>query len=352
MVYRAYVLLIYQIITLRKFHQSLFQKRDVIATVSLINWKFYYKVCNNKIVSHIFELYFINLMLIKFRNVPFFQLKLIENPILCMDELSKLFALMEAQETRLLGIAHCIVPKEEEIPIIESIFVPPSVPLTTDEVDEEERPLSGLQPAILKVLMPIQPIKKTEDELQINSEKSVVITPSDVPSLILNSLMNSAAAAITEQSIKEIILTTTETSAPNIIAHTQQSFEQIESSVSSTVSDTVPLIIENATVYNKLENMTVLETTPSPNLKSFLPQTTETPEISIQSTSPNRSIAEIVLGEMESVSKSPEPDSNYIYETFSPISPAEDVSSLQRNEHLVLPEEPPEIPNVAAVPAA
>ncbi|XP_055315349.1 protein artichoke [Sitodiplosis mosellana] len=265
------------------------------------------------------------------------EILLQENPILCMDELSKLFAVMEAQETRLLGIAHCIVPKEEEIPIIEPLFVPPSAPLTP-QVVVEDKSISEMPAQLTKI------IEKPQDELQFNG---VMVAPNDVPSLILSSLMKSAAVSITDQPIKEIILTTTETPMPNpdennidIITRTEPSIELIESSVLTTVPDTVPLIAENVTVHNKLENLTVLETTPSPNPKSFILQTTETPEISKLSTSP--SIAEIILGESESVSKSPEPD-NYIYETFSPISPVNTgaISSLQRNEHLVLPEEPP-----------
>lgn len=296
----------------------------------------------------------------------FENMKIIENPILCMDELSKLFALMEAQETRLHGIAHCIVPKEEEIPIIESVFVPPNDSQTLENKDEkeDEKVERPIPPTILQALMPIQTTKQIEnvyDDLQTNSEKSMVNAPSDMPSLILSSLKNSVTATVTDQAIKEIIITTTESPVPNpddnnidIIAHTEKSIEPIESSLLTTIPATVPLIVDNGTVHNNtLENMTtVLETTPSPNLKSSTLQTTELPDI-LPSLSTSPSIAEIVLGpELETVSKSPEPD-NYIYETFSPISPVNTgaISSLQRNEHLVLPEEPPEIPNVA-VPAA
>lgn len=291
-----------------------------------------------------------------------------------MDELSKLFAVMEAQETRLLGIAHCIVPKEEEIPIIEPLFVPPNEPIPEEIKEEEEEKAieSELQAIIPNEEEITNKIGNAPDESQ---EKGILVAPDDVPSVILSTLMKSAAVAITDQPIKEIILTTTtESPMPNpdensiqnnidIVSRTEPSIEFIESSVLSAVLDTVPLIVENVTVHNKLENRTVLaETTPSPsNPKSFMPQsstplapsppqqtTTETPDIPKLSTSP--SIAEIILGELESISKSPEPD-NYIYETFSPIAPVNTAAisspSLQRNEHLVLPEEPPE-----AVPAA
>lgn len=290
-----------------------------------------------------------------------------------MDELSKLFAVMEAQETRLLGIAHCIVPKEEEIPIIEPLFVPPNESITPEEIKEEEEKAieSELQAIIPNGEEITNKIGNAPDEAQ---DKGILIAPDDVPSVILSTLMKSATVAINDQTIKEIILTTTtETPMPNpdensiqnnidIVSRTEPSIELIESSVLSTVLDTLPLIVENVTVYNKLENRTVLaETTPSSsNPISFIPQSssplpsqqqqtsTETPDIPKLSTSP--SIAEIILGELESISKSPEPD-NYIYETFSPIVPVNTAAisspSLQRNEHLVLPEEPPE-----AVPAA
>lgn len=249
-----------------------------------------------------------------------------------MDELSKLFASMEVQETRLLGIAHCIVPKEEEHPFIEPIFVPSSVSLTsainkqTDSLPEQTK--GDIEP--------------------INSDINVINEPSDVPSLILSSLTNSLSATITESTIKDVIPTTTEIQPLNpdenniaIVTHMANSNESIKTNVLPMVSATIPLngndVTAPSSLNNKLENMTVLEVTPSTNVKS-LPQTTET----LPTSSP--SIAEIVLGEMESVSQSPESD-NYIYETFSPVN-FDTASSLQRNEHIILPEKPPEIPMI------
>lgn len=51
-----------------------------------------------------------------------------------MDGIARLFDLMEAQETRLFGEAHCIVPKEEEQ--IETIVIAP-VPEPIPELDAE-----------------------------------------------------------------------------------------------------------------------------------------------------------------------------------------------------------------------
>lgn len=55
-----------------------------------------------------------------------------------MDGISQLFDLMEAQETRLFGEAHCIVPKEEaEVDAIIIEPVPESIP---EFVPEPARP--------------------------------------------------------------------------------------------------------------------------------------------------------------------------------------------------------------------
>lgn len=293
-----------------------------------------------------------------------------------MDELSKLFAIMEAQETRLLGIAHCIVPKEEEeIEIIESepiVFIPPSVPETAEleeedeQKKEQEKHIQELEskPEILQSLIPADP-EKLEDlpeEQQPTNDQNTSNIPIDVPSLILSTLAKSSAVAVTIEPVKDAISITTETPAPNpdennidIVTHTDKINE------STNVLTTDPVIAQsnadngNASTslnyISDLENITVLETTlPTPNQKPFIPQATEISEPLTPSTSP--SIAEIILGEMETASKSPESD-NYIYETFSPISPVniDEMSSFQRNDHVILAEEPPEIVN-DAVPAA
>lgn len=289
-----------------------------------------------------------------------------------MDELSKLFAQMEAQETRLLGIAHCIVPKEEEMPIIESVFVPPPPEPVPAQVpsEPEEKLIHQDQSEVMQEVLPIA-IHKSIDEPQIDNENNLLNAPSDVPSLILTSLKSTAAAAVTEEPIIETIITTTITTTempmPNpdennvdIVTHTELTDKQnVVSDVQVVAVPVVPPSVENDTVINslnyinkKLENVTVLEGTPSSTNHKSSEIVVHSEHLDVPTSSTSTSIAEIVLGEMESVSKSPEPD-NYIYETFSPISPVYigEVSSLQRNEHLVLAEEPPEIPNVAA-PAA
>lgn len=315
-----------------------------------------------------------------------------------MDELSKLFAIMEAQETRLLGIAHCIVPKEEEIPIIEPVFVAPAA---TKDIEKSTPHSDKLPGSVL-----IDDTEKQDIDPLVDTEKRVLETPSDVPSIILSALSKSV---VTEEPIKEIIATTTTTDIP-IPNPNENDIDIVTYTDKLNISPAIPVAVaetsnvENDTVLNalnyinKLENVTVLETTPittnhnssthsvtenfetttpssSSSSSSLLlssttstllsslspPLSSSTPSPSPSSTSlplplplPNQSastspsIAEIVLGEMESVSKSPESD-NYIYETFSPVSPVNisAISSFHRNDHLVLAEEPPEIPNDA-----
>lgn len=304
-----------------------------------------------------------------------------------MDELSKLFAVMEAQETRLLGIAHCIVPKEEEIPIIEPVFVPPPAedPAEAPEV-EEKRPKPEKEevkeaeleqakedviekdeianekenaPVKAEVMPPEVDVMLAEVEEPVADSAMNAVFPQEV-AVILSTIAHSAAKA--EEPVMEVVFTTTETHVPNpddnnvdIVTHTEK--PMVSSTTEAAVALSVDLGADNDTAPSSLnyikhvENITVLDEPPaSADLtnQSSITQATESSDVPTPSTSP--SIAEIVLGEMESVSKSPESD-NYIYETFSPISPVDigAVATFQRNDHLVLAEEPPEIP---AVPAA
>lgn len=286
-----------------------------------------------------------------------------------MDELSKLFAIMEVQETRLLGIAHCIVPKEEEeIEIVEEepVFVEPPIPINQNMEEEEEKEIEHIQeleakPEIIQSLIPVDPeiLEDLPEEQQLSNDQNTSNIPSDVPTLILSTIAKSTVVAVTEEPVKEVSPITTEIPSPNpdennidIVTHTEKPNEV---NVLATISAAAELNDNNGNIntslnyISDLENITVLETTqPTQNQKPSITQTTEISEPLTPSTSP--SIAEIILGEMETVSKSPESD-NYIYETFSPNSPVNNdaiSTSFQRNDdHLVLAEEPPEIPNEA-----
>lgn len=323
-----------------------------------------------------------------------------ENPILCMDELSKLFAQMEAQETRLLGIAHCIVPKEEEVPIIEEVpvFVPPPpepststsapTPQTQPQPQLQQLPQLLLMTSELKENLSGDSQLNTVQDLPIATEKSTnkpiieeidssntLITVDTVPSVILTSITNTVTAPTIDETLDkdiEIVVTTqipianpAENNDVDIVMNPQTKTDST-SSVLITVSTTmvpaatspIPIAQNESDSQHHIENFenaTVLNENPPPPTSTMASvhqsQTANSNDVQVTSSSsaaPPSSIAEIILGEMESVSKNPEPE-NYVYETFSPASV--EVSPLQRNDHIVLAEEPPEIPN-DAVPAA
>lgn len=306
-----------------------------------------------------------------------------------MDELSKLFAQMESEETRLLGIAHCIVPKEEDVPIIEEVpvFVQ-STPASAPPQQPKQLPQLLLMSSELKENLSedsqsnaVQDLSVATVEVSTNKpfdgiDTNKLNTAATVPSVILTSLTNAVTAptiaeTLNTQDIEIIITTQIPISNPDennvdIVMNTQkiENTFNVLSTVPTIVPVTSPIpIVQNESASNphnfikNFENVTVLDENPpqissTTSTQSQSQSQSQTLNNDVQiasSTSQPSSIAEIVLGEIESVSKNPEPE-NYIYETFSPISPVE-ISPIQRSGHIVLAEEPPEIPN-DAVPAA
>lgn len=111
----------------------------------------------------------------------------VENPILCHDNLPELVARMESQEARLIGVAHCIVPKEE-IPNA-ALFVAPSIPLLPDLL-KTAMPLNKLptnilqpSPSIVQIILPatiiIQP--PTQQQSMQQDDASAAIIQSSEP---------------------------------------------------------------------------------------------------------------------------------------------------------------------------
>lgn len=277
-----------------------------------------------------------------------------------MDELSKLFGLMEAQETRLLGIAHCIVPKEE-IPLVESVFAQQPLPTIPESI---ESPILRPESELLKALLPNGSKKQSNGasaDTDTNELESVT-PPNDVLPVIISSLANSGMPLLPDESVKAIITTTTTETNGNFDENNliptlpPMLHKENETSVKSlnfeqnaySQNDSLAEIVDSTT---KSDTIFVSATTVSSLLiQSLTITTTPKPQVAqIPSTSP--SIAEIILEEI--VSQNPEPD-NYIYETFSPVSKTniDTVSNVQRTDHLVLAEEPPEpIPNDAVLAA-
>lgn len=272
-----------------------------------------------------------------------------------MDELSKLFGLMEAQETRLLGIAHCIIPKEE-IPLVESVFAQQTLPIIPENAIL--RPESEL----IKVLIPTgTTLNNPNVPADIDTNELEKIAPNnDVIPVIISSSANSGTPLLQDDSLKTVLMTTTATiTEPNHIDE-NNFIPSIPTDTVHQANDTQPINSEqferedndNDPLAHIIDSTMKMETVTkvfSSYITSILPTTSQSHETYMQTTS--SSIDEIVLEEI--VSQNPEPD-NYIYETFSPASKLniDDVSNVQRTDHLVLPEKPPEpIPNEAVLAA-
>lgn len=283
-----------------------------------------------------------------------FILFIIENPILCMNELSKLFGLMEAQETRLLGIAHCIIPKEE-IPRVESVFAQQAMPVMPENaiLRPESELIKVLIPAGAILNNPNVPADTDTNELEKRTPTN------DVLPLIITSLDNSGRPLLQDDSPKTILTTTTaKTTKPshvdenNIIpsiptdtahqANDTQSFNSEKFERKDNDNNSVTHIIDSTM---KIETVT----TASSSYVTSILTTTASQSLETYNQTTSSSIDEIVLEEI--VSQNPEPD-NYIYETFSPASKIniDEESNVQRTDHLVLVEKPPEpIPSEAVL---
>lgn len=268
-----------------------------------------------------------------------------------MDELSKLFGLMEAQETRLLGIAHCIIPKEE-IPLVESVFAQQTVPVLPENaiLRPESELIKVLIPTGTILNKPNVPAETESNELEKKAANNNVLP------VIISTLADSGTLLLQDDSLKTILVTTTTTATitepshmdennfiPSIATDTLHQANKTQSSKSEQIherdndSDIDP---ETHSIDSTMKTETVT-TASSSYTTSILTTPSQSHDTYMQTTS--SSIDEIFLEEI--VSQNPEPD-NYIYETFSSKLKVDDVSNVQRNDHLDLAEKPPElIPN-------
>lgn len=317
-----------------------------------------------------------------------------------MDELSRLFVAMETQETRLLGIAHCIVPKEQ-LPIeSSSVFVAPPIQLlsanilTNAPIPAISKAILDSKPGIVQLIMPIATESTTvpstvttTTNVPIVTTITIETTPKTISSDTYETTTNPMPVPISEifvaQTDAEIIVTTL-----NELENNKTVEESSVTISNSTESKSSESFVQNmhsndVNIDNKsLEQLTIVyTTTPIPTnipavtesiestarpivittstLNSIQPilqadiatTTTSTSTLpSIEVTTTPLSVAEIILRQPETISMAPEQD-NYVYETF-PSVPEVIGPMDERAQQLVLVEEPPEdLPNDAA-PAA
>lgn len=311
-----------------------------------------------------------------------------------MDDLSSLFVAMETQDTRLLGIAHCIVPKEQLPVDPPPVFVAPPITLLPANILNTPIPaiskaILGSKPGIVQLIIPIAtettaapstttdtPITSTTIETtpQTISSKIIIIDTTTVPTP-LSTTFGRMEADITVATPKEDVnnisaeqstesSNSTEPMMPGLLATNMHSNDiniddkyrgepeiVLESTTPST--KTIPSVTETnepttrtivITTSTFSSTQPVLQTVESSTVSTSTPVTVE-----VMTTTP-LSVAQIILRQPETISMAPEQD-NYVYETFSSVP--EVIGPMdERAQQLVLVEEPPESLTNDAAPAA
>lgn len=306
-----------------------------------------------------------------------------------MDDLSSLFVAMETQETRLLGIAHCIVPKEQ-LPIDPPpVFVAPPITLLPANILNAPIPaiskaILDSKPGIVQLIMPIVTETTTAPPTTTNTPITSTIfqtTPITISSGIIDTItvstpLSDAVLRVTEADItvatpKEDVNniaveqlpelpSSTETIMPEILATNMHSNDI---NIDNKYRDQPEIVYESTTTIpsvtetNESTTRTIVITTSTFSSTEPVLQAMESTTASISTPAPIEvmtttplSVAQIILRQPETISMAPEQD-NYVYETFSTVP--EVIGPMdERAQQLVLVEEPPEsLPNDAA-PAA
>lgn len=303
-----------------------------------------------------------------------------------MDELSRLFLAMESQETRLLGIAHCIVPKEQ-LPIEPpTVFVAPLLPanILNAPIPVLSKAILDSKPGIVQLIMPVAMETTTTPTTTTNTPTTttpITTTPKTMSTEtveITTTLPVAETVVIVVQPDAEIVATTPKEVENNITVERSSEPLNVTEARKSTatanmnnndvnidnksleqpviVYDTTPITTAIPSVTETIETTTrpivITASTFSsiqPVLQTESSSTTTPASIDVVTTTPV-SVAEIILRQPETISIAPEQD-NYVYETFSVVP--EVIGPMdERAQQLVLVEEPPEdLPNDAA-PAA
>lgn len=221
-----------------------------------------------------------------------------ENPILCQDELPVLIAMMEAQEARLLGIAHCIM-RQPEIAQNSQIFLTPPIPLLP----------------MLKAQIPIIPNNIMHPSPSIVQ----VIIPAPI-------ILQPAPIEQTTATVPTTPSTTTTTS----------------STVSSTTTSTI-----STTITTEAPLTTTIS--PTSTIEYTSTQSSSTTEMETLPTLDARSFIEVTPIPVTTVPLTTIETDNSVDENFSPMSQVIGPSP-DRAQQLLEPEEPPEIVHDESLP--
>lgn len=90
-----------------------------------------------------------------------------DNPVLCRHDLDQLIQLLNAQEARLKGLAHCLVRQEELAPPVHDMLITPLPNIVQSLLQQlPVAPIAIIQenPSIVQVIMPVATIAQSSDE--------------------------------------------------------------------------------------------------------------------------------------------------------------------------------------------
>lgn len=253
----------------------------------------------------------------------FFYRYHVENPVLCDDNLPELVAVMEMQQARLLGIAHCIVPQQL---VDSSVMMEP--------------------PMILQKMMKSQPIAVAPNLLQ----------PLQPPPTIVQIIVPSSYAATA------VVQTNTTTEEPNnetiIDEHQNDTIPEIIESSSSILMSTTAIPVETIDkqqiqlqqqLQEQQQQQQQEEAEQEQEENSNESEQNEThvvpdDEIDEETEIGNETAQEAVVEELKLSSTTtgpPDVIGNIIHEVFSPIP--EVLSPIGAQALSAEPEEPPEV---------
>lgn len=296
---------------------------------------------------------------------------------------------MEAQETRLLGVAHCIVPvPKEDIPINPLSFVPQQLPpppqipiIPTNIINAEILTKSILEssPAIVQVIVPgpvlIQSMPSKDNEFIEKSEIPIItsmpLTTSTASPTVSKELPELANPSVKSVPAIETIIASISTEPailpssttpntfnfelnatvneidnavhlPNAVLQNLTDDTQLPLVATTPVDPTISIVLEQQSVeVTTLPTVTTTATVKESRNQSssVLPsQTNATPTLAMPT-----AVAETNSNEQDTEASAPESD-NYVYETFSSVpqvfGPMSDRTQAQQ---LVIVEEPPEM---------
>lgn len=296
---------------------------------------------------------------------------------------------MEKQETRLIGVAHCIVPKEELIVEPVHTTTPLSVEMLADDGQlnkssaEIEAPASSTEANVpstttpAPTTMPTQSATPTTSTASTTQASAPPMTVAEVifrrndtelakPETIeINGLLLTSNATETNDNatisigndvdaagIGNDTMQSPDTSDTPEASETFEAFETFDASEAFELMPDNEEVIEPSEVYvmatTTVPEMTSASATSTLENSTVLPvpvsSTTSTPP-TVQSTT----VTEILLDKIEEASEAPEQD-NYVYEVMTlpqVVSPTDD-----RAQNIVLDKEPSEnLPNDTAVAA-